>query len=120
MGPEETKEAVLFVNGERLGPISEIKTITETPIVPDSEESSRVMGIDLAHGQDFTVSFTPKWPHVSRKEFIRRLQKLGYSKKQAKKIAWETQQNKKTSYGHTFFLYSVGALPHYKELIWPN
>ena len=119
MGPEETKDPILFMNGIELGPISEIRTINETPVAFD-ENHERYIGVDLSNGQDFTFtgSFTPKYPHISRKQFIHRLQKLGYSKKEAKRIAWETQKNKRTSYGFIILLYTVGALPHPKNRVW--
>jgi hypothetical protein len=115
MGYLETGELTFFANGKPIGPI---KASLEPTFTLDSEGNMKFLSIDLVQDREYTVSFTPKFPHTNRKTFIRRLQKLGYSKKEAKKIAWKTQKNKHTSYSYTIFLYSVGALPHPKDRVW--
>ena len=106
MGPEETKDAILFMNGKAIGKIKDIQTVTLVP-----EEDSHIIHADLSLEHDFTCTFTSKFPHISRKHFIRNLQKFGATKKQAKEIAWKIQRSK-ISYGYASFLYSIGALPY--------
>lgn len=109
MEPKEIKEAVLYLNGEEIGPIQDIQ---ETSLAStDGIDECWKLGIDWTHGQDHTVTFSLRLdlPYVNRKRFVRHLQKYGYSKKQAKKIAWKCHAVK-YSYKVADYLIQFGAI----------
>lgn len=117
MGEENVKVAItggrpsgmlLYANGQPIGPIEDIQTTT---LEPESGDEQRFLGIDLAQGNDFTatISFTPRFPHVSRKRFVRNLKRAGCSKKQAKRIAWRVQKGGRKSYDYANFLARIAG-----------
>lgn len=109
MGTKLDSNMILFMNGKA---ISQIKDVQITTIESDSE--SNKTNIDLTKNHDFTATFTPRFPHITRKHFIRNLRKLGCSKKQAKQMAWDVQK-KSMSYSYASFLYTIGAFPYCKR-----
>lgn len=58
--------------------------------------------------KEVSISGRFRFCKMSRKKFIRCLRKLGYSKKQAKHIAWY-HNNKKISYGKAYDLILFGG-----------
>lgn len=105
MGPENEQKTVLYMNGQSLGPFEGLQTVTFEP--NEVDEKMRFLGVDFAQGGDFTATFTPKFPHVSRKRFVRNLVKAGCPKKKAKKIAWKA----KKPYGYANFLAKTVGWP---------
>ena len=105
MGPER-ENMMLFMNGKAIGTINDIQMTT---IESDTEPS--MAGINLSKNRDFTATLRARFPHITRKHFIRNMRKLGYSKTQAKQMAWDTQK-KKLSYSYANFLYMFGGLPY--------
>lgn len=114
MGSLRLESPVLYMAGKELGPIKDIQEIMPAT---DAMSMHHLGEIDFSQDRELSATFTPRVPCLNRKQFIRLIQKLGYSKKQAKKIAWETQKSKKMSYSYTGFLYTLGVLPHYRELV---
>ena len=107
MGTKLDSNMILFMNGKA---ISQIKDVQMTTVEPDAEPGTVVF--DLSKSNDFTATFTPRFPHITRKHFIKNLRKFGCSKKLAKQIAWNVQR-KKLSYSYARFLYIIGALPRF-------
>lgn len=97
MEAENEQKTILYMNGNFLGPIKDIQTTT---LEPESGDEWRFLGVDLAQSGNFTATFTPKFPHISRKQFVRNLVKAGCPKKKAKEIAWRVR----TSYSYANFL----------------
>lgn len=95
-------EMIAYINGTPLGKMTSALLELTSDIEPISP---KVLGFDLANGSDFTASF--KLPHMSRKSFISKLMTLGYSKKEAKKIAWGVHKEKHC-YASTYAIYAIG------------
>lgn len=93
---------ILYMDGK---PIGKLTSMPEIASNPKSTEEPYILGIDLAKCYDFTASF--KLPHMSRKSFVSKLMKLGYSKKEAKKIAWGVHKEKHC-YASTYAIYAIG------------
>ena len=86
MGPNDATNAVLFMDEVELGAIEDIQ-------LPDFETTTtpyRLLGADvsLSHNYSCTFTATVQYTSINRKRFVRYLQKLGYSKKLSKRIAW--------------------------------
>ena len=101
MGPNNDESPVLYMNGEPIGKLASMPEITSA----ESTEERYILGVDLANGSDVTASF--KLPHMSRKRFVSNLIKLGYSKKEAKKIAWSVHKEGHC-YASTYAIYTIG------------
>ena len=98
---ETANSGILYLNGKPIGPVEDVQMTTVGP-----EGETRFIGMDLSQCHDFTATFTPRFPRISRKQFIRFLQKCGYSKKQAKYRAWKVQKSK-CSYSYARFLHLI-------------
>lgn len=103
MGHDGEQKTVLYMDGKPLGPV----TYMPEPVLNSIDSGERILGIDLAQGGDFTITFAPKFPRISRKQFIRNLVKNGCPKKKAKEIAWKVQKGGRMSYGYANLLYTV-------------
>lgn len=103
MGPNDNlPEMIAYINGTPLGKMTSALLELTSDIEPISP---KVLGFDLANGSDFTASF--KLSHMSRKSFVSNLIKLGYSKKEAKKIAWSVHKEGHC-YASTYAIYTIG------------
>lgn len=92
---------ILYMDGNPIAKIASMPEVTSA----ESTEERYILGIDLAKCYDFTASV--KLPHMSRKSFVSKLMKLGYSKKEAKKIAWGVHKEKHC-YASTYAIYTIG------------
>lgn len=76
--------SIMCYNGVPIGAISDVETVT---IAEDSIASKPYY---LPH----SISFMMKWhtDRVSRKRFCRELQKIGFTKKESKAVAWKVRK----------------------------
>ena len=103
MGPEDNEILALYSNGTLIG---KAVSIAESNSGIEPIEENYILGIDAAKGLDFTGTFDLTLPHMNRKKFVSNLIKLGFSKKEAKKIAWKTNKGK-TSYAYSYILHKL-------------
>lgn len=107
MGEEMRDDVVVYMNGEPFWPLS-----AETELVPDlsKEELSNQIVAEIPPDVEFSCSVRARFPHVTRKQFIAQLEKAGYSRKQAKDLAWDVQKRHGTYSKAAFFL-KLGVHP---------
>ena len=97
----ESKNGILYFNGTPVN-LSELPEITFDSNV-ESENTER----SFSPCQSFSATINPIYPKMSRKKFIRNLVNRGYSKKDAKWLAWYCH-DKKIPYGRADSLITFG------------
>ncbi len=97
----ENKNGVLYLNGVSVN-------LTELPeITFDSNVGSKNTERSFSQCQNYSVTLKAIYPKMSRKKFIRSLINRGYSKKDAKWLAWYCH-DKKIPYGRADSLIAFG------------
>lgn len=111
MGEEKKEPTMLYMDGK---PIGKVIYDPKTELVPDSakgyEMTENGVFASVSPDTEFSCSFRAQFPHVSRKQFITELEKIGYSRKQAKMLAWEIH-NRHGSYARASFFLKLGVHP---------
>lgn len=97
----EGKNGILYFNGTPVN-LSELPEITfDSNVEPENIVRS------FSRCRSFSVTVKPIYPKMSRKRFIRSLMNRGYTKKNAKWLAWYCH-GKKIPYGKADSLITLG------------
>lgn len=92
---------ILYFNGKPL-------CITDMPEVTFDYDAAKESNVrTLSRNRSFSVTMKPIYPKISRKKFIRNLINQGYSKKNAKWLAWYCR-GKRIPYGKAYSLIILG------------
>lgn len=96
---------ILYMNGEPIGWLDEIREVTFNQDESSDGENRLLRLSDMS----MTFSGKIKYPHMSRKRFVKALVSRGVTKKRAKRMARETISIKK-SYSRILFEHMIGLI----------
>jgi len=111
MGTKTNTIATYFISAD--GKVIPFNDIPEVTI--DNNENQKPIG-ELTDSASFSVSLKARYPKLSRKRFVNRIEKMGYTRKYAKKISRIINRSK-IAYGQAFFYIMLAGGESYLKTI---